>query len=388
MAEQQYIKITEQDMQDVFHSANEQVAMYSGAGSFYSQYSTFMSAFDRFGYKILPIHTENSGYTFITRPKLNLTTTSLRQDPILSMLDTLEPRSLQFAIRCYLDTNFAAKHIGRGQGLAARSPFFNHESPFIVPLSNSIEELSGAPDPVLDVKTTSPGIYGEDLTYAKGSDRLARTYDITINFRRVQGDINTAIIWMWQRFMELVTRGDVMAYNEDIYRRRLCYTCSIYRFTLDTTKQYIQSWAKFTGCFPKTISLGEKFNQTSTSQVNVESSALSTVFTVNKAEYMDPRILLDFNRIVERFAGNDLTTKQILPVAARYNFAGIPYIRCGNDGFNRFVFLGNVDDFVDPLPTTVETILNRQREIAEEAQREVLLEENNPDPLYGRDGTY
>jgi hypothetical protein len=342
---------TTAQLETLFSQATQQSFRAAGTGSYLSQYQSLLSQFDRYGINaMLPNH-EVVGYTFITRPKLNFSTTSLRQDRILSMLDTADNSSLQFAIRCYLDTRYA-KYV---DNLALKCPFFNAQSPFLIPLSNNLVSVSGWPDPVLDTETTDGGFFSEDMTMVKGSDRLNRTYDITLTFRDIQGGFIISLLWMWIHYIELVVRGDTMAYPEDIEARRINYTCSIYRMVLDPSRQFITKWSKATGCFPRSLPIGNIFNFGEKENFIHSAAQYSVPFTVNKVEIMDPIIFRDFNTIVARYApfvkqvGNTIS-----PVAnAGNNFMGTPYIDLLN-GYNQLNFLlpsGTIinDPFMDQL---------------------------------------
>jgi hypothetical protein len=344
-------RITEDDIQRIYQAANEQIFKGAGYGSFYGQYQRVMKSFDKFGRNPLPNNADLTGFTFITRPKLNLSTTSLKQDRTLMALSTTDPNSLAFAIRCYLDTNFASRP--DISGLAKYSAFFEHRSPFIIPLSNCLSSISGWPDPVIDTETTEGGFHSENLTFAKGSDRLAGSYDLTLSFREIQGSIILSIIYTWLKFIDLVTKGNTVAYPEDIDARRLCYTCSIYRFVVDPSKRIITKWAKATGCFPKSIPLGAAFN-INENEIFISSMAnYSIPFTVNKVEYMDPIIFRDFNRLSIKYNPDlhpNYRDKKVVQVkhVAEYNYFGLPYIDT-DQGLNRINFYAYNSELEDHL---------------------------------------
>lgn len=272
-------------------------ALYSAAGS--RQYTTFhdcVYGIDHTRNTIYMPEAENHGYSFFTRPKLNLTTPSLRSDRILSLLDTLDPQSIAFAIRSQLDTKLSTIY----PTATSTSPFFDRFNPFIPILSNRLLTLNGWPDWVLDVETTEGGFFSESITYPKGHDQLTRNYDLQASFADVQGSVVLILFTMWFQWLHLVTKGLVTPYMEDIEDRRMCFTSSIYRFVMDPSKRHILKWAKATGCYPRSVPLGAFFNFDSNAG-HVESSMnLSIPFTVaGRIEYYDPIILREFNMLVE-----------------------------------------------------------------------------------------
>lgn len=352
------LQLTSEQLQNIFDIATSQSTNSAGAADPNHLYSTILSQYDRFGVNtMLPNH-ELVGYTFITRPKLNLSATSLRQDRILAMLDTADPQSLPFAIRCYLDTYFTHTRTDTAT-LIAQCPFFNEESAFLIPLSNNLVSLAGWPDPVVDTETTDGGFFSEDMTIAKGSDRLNRTYDLTLTFRDIQGGFVLALLYMWIRYIELVVRGDVTAYPEDIAARRVNYTCSIYRFIMDPSKQFITKWSKATGCFPKSIPLGNVFNFGEGEKFITSAAQYSVPFTCNKIEIWDPIIFRDFNTISKRFSSTLRSGAEVpidtLPSSstqnqpfefitqASNNFFGVPFIDLVS-GFNQLKWMKNPGD--------------------------------------------
>ena len=262
---------------------------------------------------------EGHGFTFITRPKLNLTPTSIRMDRILAMLDNDDPSTVAFGVRSMLDTKFTQLF----NISTSTSPYLNDANPFISILSNRLISLNGWPDPTIDIETMEGGFYSESVTYPKGSDMLARNYDLSATFSDIQGSIVFTLMLMWTRWIMLATRGHVTAYMEDIEGRRMCFTSSIYRFVMDPSNRYIVKWSKATGCFPRSVPLGAFFNyEANASNVDV-SMNLTIPFTVaGKVEYMDPIILKEFNMLMERRTGTNASVSGQSAAAAAANSSG------------------------------------------------------------------
>lgn len=299
--------------------------LYMNKGS--RQFTTFDDALfgiDSIRSVIYMPETEGHGFTFFTRPKLNLSTPSIRTDRILSMLDTLDTNSVAFAIRNSLDSKLKTLY-----NLSMNnSQFVNPVNPFISVLSNRLVSLNGWPDPTLDVETTEGGYFSESITYPKGHDQLTRNYDLSLTFSDIQGSIVHHIFYMWFRWIYLATRGRVTAYMEDIEARRMCFTSSIYRFVMDPSNRYITKWAKATGCFPRSTPTGAYFNYDSTAGHTDVAMNLSVPMTVSgKVEYMDPIILKEFNMVVEKSFKKGYGFKPARDrLRVLLNFRCIPYI--------------------------------------------------------------
>jgi len=300
-------------------------SLYLSGGS--RQFTTFQDGlfgFDSIRNAIYMPEMEGHGFTFITRPKLNLSTPSVRADRVLSLLDTLDPQTVAFAVRASLDTHLTTLYSTD----TAKSQYFNKANPFIPILSNRLLSLNNWPDITLDVETSEGGFFSESITYPKGHDQLTRNYDLSASFSDVQGGVVHNLIMMWVRWIHLATRGRVLAYMEDIEARRMSFTSSIYRFVMDPSNRYITKWAKATGCFPRSVPTGAYFNYDSNAS-NVDTAMnLAVPFTVaGRIEYMDPIILKEFNMLIDKFSSDTKngtaahgSTRMLL------NFRCIPYI--------------------------------------------------------------
>ena len=307
----------------------------SAMGGFNNQLQIFLTGLDRYRQNILPENVEHSGLTFITRPKLNLTTPSLRQDRTFAPLENEDPTSIPFMIRCLLDTKLST-HNPKYKSLASKCPIFNQFSPFLTPLCNGLTSISGFPDPVIQTFTTEGGFHKEDQTFAIGAEGMRGTYDFTLNFKDVQFSPIASIFEYWLKWMELATEGRVIAYPEDIDAQRICYTVSIYRFTFDPSRTHVMHYAKATGCFPKSLPLGGILNVDDNSIPAPNAGKFSIPFTVNHVMYDDYLILVCFNQLMRRYCPGidklpNLTEKPY------NNFYGLPYIETDENGI-RVVF--------------------------------------------------
>lgn len=345
--------LTDAQRDKLLSAVSETLARSSGLGSRHAVTQTVLSKHDRFGSAPIQINSEMVGLTFFSKPRLNMTTTSLRQDPQLAMMDTLDPMSLMFALRCNLDTVFATS---TGRSAADTSPWVNTESPFNIPLGNMLVGMSGWPDYNVEYETTEAGYFSEDMTMVRGSDRGRRTYDIQCTFRDIQGGYLMAYFYYWLHAMALQMEGSIVAYPDDREANRLNYTVSIYRFVMDPSMRTIVKWAKATGCYPASIPIGDVFNFGPGDSFIHTSQQFTVPFVVNNVTYMDPRHLQAFNTLVQRYAGtNFASARTAAPATAMYNFAGLPYIDLYN-GTNELMFLAKKDELVDPTTALLSQI--------------------------------
>lgn len=349
-------KIDDSVYNDLMNAITESIAIGSGRGSNQYQTETLLTKHDRFGQCAVQINAEMVGLTFFTKPRLNMTTQSIRQDPTLAMMDTRDPLSWMFSLRCNLDSVFSKR--SDIASIASSCPWYNDETPFHVPMSNLLVGISGWPDFNIEYETTQSGYFSEDMTMVRGSDWGRRTYDLSCTFRDIQGGYLMAYFYYWLIAMTLQMDGTIVAYGDDRDANRLNYTISIYRFVMDPSMTTITKWAKATGCFPVSIPIGDVFNFGPGDSFVHTSQQFTIPFKANNIRYMDPRHLAQFNTLVKRYAGDDVAdgdNRIKAPVAAASNFAGVPWIDLIN-GTNELMFLARPEELIDPTQETIKRI--------------------------------
>lgn len=337
-----------------------------GFGSNSNILQNFMSRLDRHGTALVPPNTLNYGFTFITRPRLNMTEGNLRQNPHFAGLETMDNNSVPFMIRGLLDTVLStgrgpfkdSEEVFKFADLAASSPLLDTKSPFLIPLCNGLKGISGWPDFTVESETTEGDFHSGDFTFAQGSDFLNKSTELSLEFRDIQGGIVIAILYYWILSIACLTKGTMMAYPDDIYEQRLNYTVSIYRFVTDPTRRHVLWWAKATGCFPKSVPIGALFN-INQGEVSISSASnFSVPFVANKIEYNHPGILMDFVRLVRRYnpslPGIRLKSTTDIPHLTKTDMVEIPYMRDGQISYDirRMNFMGV--PFIVPTKAGIE----------------------------------
>ena len=306
----------------------------AGLGRQHSQIANFFREHDRFDQSLVPPSDDFVGYTFFTRPRLNLSDINLAGDRVFAPMMTTRVTDAAFAIRCFLDTQFCDDNFE----LAATCPLFNISNPFNTLWSNACRGISGFQDPTVSVETTSPGYFGEEQTSAIGGDENNKTIDITCNFRDTVGTPVAMSFEWFRRYLVNLGLGNFSQYAKDIDANRMGYTMSIYRFLVDRTWRTVTKCAKLTGCFPVHSTVGTIFNKNEGDRRITASDNFSITFKCNHVDYVDHIVFHEFNMLVRRFLGISKYKKiQAYGYEASDNHAGIPYIRVGPRG-NELVF--------------------------------------------------
>lgn len=343
--------LSDTDMQEYCTTLLNEANRLAGRGGFNNTLQTFLCRLDRYGTATPPVNTLCSGYTFITRPRLNLTSPNIKQNSIMSTLISNNPQSISFVIRALLDscmsTNFTLTKVANSSfqpftdettDFCAKAQYnsylFDAKNPFLVPLCNGLKSISGFPDLTLESETTEGDFFGSDFSYVKGGDMMKRSGELNLSFTDVQGSVILTIFYYWCLYIALQAQGVLMAYPDDIYEQRLNYTVSIYRFVTDPTRKYIRWWAKATGCYPKSVPVGALFNANEHDAILSSAMNFSIPFTYGKIEVNEPGILMDFNTLMERYTHDEIkepnkfTDFDRTPLSGNpgYNFIGLPYI--------------------------------------------------------------
>jgi hypothetical protein len=242
------------------------------------------------------------------------------------MLDTLDPNTIQFMIRFLLDSK-TARNV-RYQELISNCPYMDNDSPFLTPITNAVESISGFPNGTLETWTSEAGLFSEDMTIPIGSDRNTKSFDLSMTFSDLPGGICAAILQYWAMYIDRVVRGEMVQHSQDIDQNVMGFTCTIYRFMLDTSKQYITRWCAATGCFPTLRSSGSVFDYSQSDTYVEAARKFNVTFKCNiMGEENDPVILKEFNMKMAKFCPDILSQNRVkLGNAPGDNFLGLPYI--------------------------------------------------------------
>jgi hypothetical protein len=211
----------------------------------------------------LPSNRDRTGYTFFTKPQLNLSANNvIRHRSFLSLLTDVET-SYQRYTRLNLDPRLASMGSRSGQviinGLedaAVTSIFVNPNMPFIPLLTNTITSLSGWPDITVPVSTSSTGLYGEEHNMVDGVTNHYESYDIDVNFKNIRGNPLIYLFYIWVRYQSLVFEGVLTPYTDFILENELDYNTRIYRVVLQPNKTHVSYVACTGASFPVNVPLG------------------------------------------------------------------------------------------------------------------------------------
>lgn len=373
-------KTLDANMKTLADEGLDAVFLASGWGTYNHQITNNFSKANRFGTRFVMDNYLKTGYTFITRPELNLSSLNLRTDRIMNLLNTNDPTDIKFAIRAYLDTRFARRNLAK----VISCPYIDYRSPFFTLLTNNLTDFSGSPQYQLRTYTDDAGFYGESQSMVIGSDSYSTPFDLNLTFIDPIGGPIEATMKFWMRYSDLVAnKGVAIMYPDQINERILNYSVSIYRFIMDPSFRYIKKWAKYTGCVPISRPGAAIFDY-SAGDVFVDSLRKFSIgfrCLSGHVDEDDPIVIDEFNSLVEKYfppvrcirggtsgssshyinrtclegdelenalKANNLVRNPLLP---EYNYTGVPYITDTKNGLRLdFISQSNELDYTKAIP--------------------------------------
>lgn len=263
----------------------------------------------------LPANTDHQGFTFFTKPQLNLTYENVIRFRRMSAYANQDPVGMANAIRCLLMPDGfvppTAKRNGYGIGVHkgdqdfdldgdVRSVIVDDDLPFITPLSNCLLTFNGLPDFAPETYTSNEGLAKEQVSWIDDRPYQYGVFDTTINFANMEGDVITNLYHCWLEYATRVAEGTMMPFPHNVITNRVDYQTKIYRLVMDRSKKYVQNIAA-TIAYPKAVPLGSMFNFNSADRLNNEAHEVSIPFTCIGVSYNDPILIKEFNKLVGRF---------------------------------------------------------------------------------------
>ena len=242
---------------------------------------------------VLQENRDTYGYTFFTRPQLNLSSPNLRNIRQLYNLLTNNEFSIQRYVRNTLDPRLARPS---GPDLL-KSPLVDEANGFIPLLTNTIKNVSGWPDIVVPSYTSTSGVRKEQWAIVDGAIEIYEAFDLDCSFRNIKNEPTIMIFQTWLLYMAKVFEGMMSPYLDMIANNEIDYNTRIYRLVVDESKRIVTKIAATGASFPVNVPIGKFFDYTDENKYNLQTKEINIRFKCLGALYNDPILVKEFNEV-------------------------------------------------------------------------------------------
>lgn len=236
----------------------------------------------------IPENRDAYGYTFFTRPMLNLTNSNLRNVRRLYDYLTTQPLSIQRYVRCMLDPRLHYAGI--------TTPLVDPQMAYIPVLSNMVKTISGWPDIVLPTFTSKAGVRREEWSIGDGSIDIYEKFSLDCTFRNFKDEPITNMLILWLTYIAAVFEGKMSPHISMIIENEIDYNTRIYRIVTDESKRFVKKIAATGASFPVNDPTGRMFDFNKSVKYNDQTRDINVRFECNGALYNDPILVVEFNK--------------------------------------------------------------------------------------------
>lgn len=245
----------------------------------------------------VPRAKDTIGFTFFTRPQLNLDTFNITNYRGFYNLLTSNELSYQRFTRLMLDPRL-------GYNGRFKCPFVDNFNPFISVLTNNIVSLSGWPDLTAPTHTSESGLYGEEISFVDGVMNHYESFDLDVTFKNTKGNPLLYLFYIWIKYETLVFEGILNPYIDMITENEIDYNTRIYRLVLDQQKRYVTFIAATGASFPINVPTGNLFDYNIDAPFNTRNSEVNIRFRSLGFTAFEDILKLEFNKTMAMFNPN------------------------------------------------------------------------------------
>lgn len=245
----------------------------------------------------VPKPKDHGGFTFFTRPQLNLNSLNITNYRGFYNLLTNNELSYQRFTRLMLDPR-----LGYNQQL--KCPFLDNQNPFISILTNNIVSVSGWPDLSAPTHTSESGLYGEEHSFVDGVTNHFEAFDLDITFKNTKGNPLIYLFYIWIKYETLVFEGILNPYIDMITENEIDYNTRIYRVILDQQKRYVTYIGATGASFPVNVPTSNLFDYNNETPFNNKNSEISIRFRSMGFTAFEDILKLEFNKTSAIFNAN------------------------------------------------------------------------------------
>jgi len=242
---------------------------------------------------------------FMTRPALNLTDDNIYAD---SLLTTLARTREGIMILQNLFNPFNAGDVNSDLSKIIASEHCMKYTPFIPLVSNLFYNFSGIKDKVMDKREYDGDFAGNKQIIAAGTDEYQGPGEVSITYLEDSMLGITIMTEALMRYIEEASNGRIIPSMQSIDECILDYMSSIYWFVLGQDGFSIKLYGRYVGVFPLNNPLSALVPTGRGEHVDPK---ITINYQYNHPEIMQPRILADFNHLVNKALVKTGSNKQV-----------------------------------------------------------------------------
>lgn len=252
----------------------------------------------------LPIVKDGIGYSFFTKPLMNLAKDNVSASRTMAYLGNDDPESIGCAIKAMLSAK-------PDKGLPwypiddrtsnIRSKYIDDKQAFIPMLSRCLVSITGFPDKTLDTYTTAEGLGKSSIAMADSRPDNYGVYNLTATFRNIEGDMLTSFFNAWFEYMARVSSGSLIPYLDMMIDFEKDYEMRVYRIIPDASGEYCTKIAAPAAMFIDAVDIGAAFNMAVDKPFIDANDEISIPFKAQQIHYNDPILIREFNTLVSDF---------------------------------------------------------------------------------------
>lgn len=246
---------------------------------------------------------EQYGYTFFTRPQLNLQPDNITNVRFFYPLLTANDKSMQRFVRCTLDPRLMYGYqFNKSRTIPGiQCPVVDELQAFIPVLSNNVMSISGWPDVVAPTFDSKKGLYNEVYSQVDGITRNYESFDLDVTFRNTRGDPILYMFYIWLHYSSLVFEGKIVPYPDFIVENEIDYQTRIYRLVMDQNKNVVTKITATGAAFPISVPTGSFFDYNHEKPFNDQNREITIRFRALGTDYLDDILIFEFNEVVKIF---------------------------------------------------------------------------------------
>lgn len=243
---------------------------------------------------VVPRSKDMYGFTFFTRPQLNLRNINITNYRGFYNLLTSNDLSYQRFTRLLLDPRLALNE-------ELSCPFVDDQNPFFSILTNNIVSVSGWPDLAVPTHTSEAGLYGEEHSFVDGVTNHFEAFDLDVTFKNTKGNPLIYLFYIWIKYESLVFEGILNPYVDMITENEIDYNTRIYRVLLDQQKRYVTYIGATGASFPVNVPTGNIFDYNTDTPYNTKNSEINIRFRSLGFTAFEDILKLEFNKTLAIF---------------------------------------------------------------------------------------